>query len=83
LQENKVMMLDVLIMCLVNYEHTENFLTNFNLEHVSLLVCPCVAALVSYIRVKKLRHTLSYPEDLNPLKHIYVHLISCTVQLLN
>ena len=46
-------------------------------------MCPCVVALVSYVRVKKLRHTVSYPEDLNSLKHIYEHLISCKVQLLN
>jgi len=32
------MMLEVLILCLVNYEHTENFLTSFNLEHVSPLL---------------------------------------------
>jgi len=73
LQENKLMMLQILILCL------ENFLTSFNLDMDIYL---CVAALVSFVRVKKFMHTVSYPEDLNPLKHTYKHLISFTVQLL-
>jgi len=38
LQENKVIMLEVLILCLAYYEQKEHFLISFNLEHVSFLV---------------------------------------------